>query len=374
MQALQYIKQHGIKALTDNLGIKVRRDGDLITLNYCQIESPKTDPVVMECRGLTLNHDGTQVISRGMDRFFNLGEALNVAPEINWDEAVLFEKVDGSFIKIYWNPLDDRWEVATRGTAFASTDCMGHGITFRELVFKALGVSSEQEFQELIDNASLYPEYTYMFELTCAENRVVKHYDGYKLHYLISRDNETGVYADERTWLSIHDGEGNPLCGLQLEFPKQFTFKSAEECQRVCAELKDLDEGYVVYQEGVPVSKIKSPAYVAVHHIRGEGLNSTRCKELVLSGEVEEYLTYFPHDREMLKPYIDAMNLLDCHMDAVYACVQNEEDQKEFARKIAGMPFKAALFGARLRGTTPRESFNQQLLSYRVRQLEEYLK
>lgn len=378
MKVIDYINTHGIEALTDNLGIKVRRDDELITLNYCQIESPKTDPVVMECRGLTLNHDGSKIISRGMDRFFNLGEALNVAPSIDWENAVIYEKVDGSFIKIYWNPYTNRWEVATRGTAFATTDCMGHGITFRELVFKALGVKSEQEFQEAIKKACFYPEYTYMFELTCIENRVVKHYTGYNLYFLAVRDNQTGEYVDEKSWPTMQDPkeliEQKYIHGLPIKFPKEFSFKSSDECQRTCSELKDLDEGYVVYQGRVPVCKIKSPAYVAIHHIRGEGLNPKRMKELVISGEVDEYLTYFPEDETILFPYIEAFRLLDIHMDCVYDAIKDVEDQKEFAFKAQAFPFKAAMFTARIKNISVNEAFNQQNLVYRVRQLEEYLK
>lgn len=45
------------KTLADleaELGIKSSENGNLVVLNYNQIESPKTDPIVMECRQLAL--------------------------------------------------------------------------------------------------------------------------------------------------------------------------------------------------------------------------------------------------------------------------------------------------------------------------------
>ena len=44
--------------------------------------------------------------------------------------------------------------------------------------------------------------------------------------------------------------------------PKEFKFNSFEECIASAKELPDLEEGYVVYVDGVPTVKIKSPQYL----------------------------------------------------------------------------------------------------------------
>ena len=90
--------------------------------------------------------------------------------------------------------------------------------------------------------------------------------------------------------------------------------------------------GFVGYdKEGIPRVKVKSAAYVAIHHIRGEGLNPKRIAELVISGEEEEYLTYFPEDRDTITPYSVALEgLLTKLIDAMMT-YQTVEDQKEFA-------------------------------------------
>lgn len=383
MQVIEFLKRNqnltsiedGLSKLTNELGIKVKRYDNLgsrdpiIVLDYSQIDSPKTHPIVIECRGLTLNAKTLEVVARGYDRFFNLGEALNVMPEIDWRSALLYEKVDGSFIKIYY--YQGRWEIATRGTAFAESDCMGHGITFRELVYKALSVRDDNEFQDIMTNSLMFQHYTYLFELTSVENRVVKHYHGYNLHFLGARNNETGeMEKDEANWIK----NGNVPLSNVVQFPKVYKFETEDDCVKAVRELKDLDEGYVLYQNGVPVAKVKSPAYVAVHHIRGEGLNPKRMSELVLSGEVEEYLTYFPEDRPVIQPYIDGLETLTLNMEQVYRNTWFINDQKEFAQSIAGLPFKGVLFAARKDNGDVIASFNKQRMSFRIELLRKYVK
>lgn len=374
MQTIEFIREKGFAALTEELGISVKFVDDLVVLNYNQIESPKTHPIVIECRSLILNKYTLKVVSRSFDRFFNLGEALNVMPVIDWSKAEVYEKVDGSLIKIYHH--NGNWQVATRGTAYAESDCMGYGITFRELVFKALGVDNEEDFQELMLRAHLDYNQTYIFELTSVENRVVRHYSGYNLHFLASRYNDC-VYHDEdytskeeRLWLQ------SPDCILsgKIKFAKRFNFTSEADAVDSAAQLKDLDEGYIVYMDGVPVCKIKSPAYVAVHHLRGEGLNPKRISELVLSGEQDEYLKYFPEDAPVIQPYSDALGELVFEMLKVYGEVCNIEDQKDFALAIAKHKWKGVLFNARAKDISVTQSFAQQRLSFQVEMLKGYVK
>lgn len=371
MQVIKFIKdfseispdgiEAGLKALTDQFAISVKRTDDLLVLNYNQIESPKTDPIVIECRSLILDNK-LNIVSRGFDRFFNHGEALNVTPEIDWTKAQAYEKVDGSLIKIY--NYEGNWYISTRGTAYGESDCMGHGITFHELVLKALDCC-ESEFQSRC-NEHLWDGFTYIYELTSFENRVVRRYDGYKLHLLAVRSNLTGKY--------VTDSERPYALAIGAVQPKAVMFNSTDECLEAARNLKNLDEGFVVYQDGIPISKIKSPAYVAVHHIRGEGLSPKRIMQLVLSGEEDEYLQYFPEDDIHFEKYIEAYCLLMTDIILTYEYVSCIEDQKEFALSISRKPFKAALFQARSKGIQPDTAFHQQRESYKIEILEGYVK
>lgn len=363
MKVIEFIKQNGFNALTEQLGISVKFVDDLVLLNYNQIDSPKTDPIVIECRSLILNRETLEVVSRGFDRFFNLGEAQNVMPVIDWSRAKLFDKVDGSLIKIYHH--NDKWNISTRGTAYAESDCMGYGITFKELVLKALDCEDDAEFQKRCKKALMWEFYTYIFELTSVENRVVKRYEGYKLHYLSARSNLTGKYYTE--------SEEAVAVRIGATTIGQYSFASEAECVRTAAHLKDLDEGYVLYQDGVPICKIKSPAYVAVHHIRGEGLNPKRISQLVLSGESDEYLSYFPDDEVVIEPYVQAYGVMLVDIRDAYRATKHIEDQKEFALAVAKHKFKGVLFTARSQGIDWFNAFEAQRDSFKIDLLKGYL-
>ena len=77
LKVQQFIEEHDIDALTRDYGITVKQyeTERVAVFNYDMIDSPKTDPIVAECRGLILSMDDCSVVSRSFDRFFNFGEA-----------------------------------------------------------------------------------------------------------------------------------------------------------------------------------------------------------------------------------------------------------------------------------------------------------
>lgn len=361
MQVVKYLKEHGIAKLVSEFSIKVKEYPEgLLVLGYDQIESPKAHPIVMECRGLILDTE-FNVVSRAFDRFFNYGEQPDTQAPINWSKATCFEKVDGSLIKIYKWKGD--WHVSTRGTAFAESTVNGFPLTFKDLVLKALGVQ-EHGFQMLCDSW-LDAAYTYIFEITAMENRVVKVYDGYTLHYLGARNNKTFEHAhvlcEEHAFM------------LGARIINEYSFNSVEECIETAKHLKDLDEGYVMWQDGKPVCKIKSPAYVAVHHIRGEGLNPKRISQIVLTGETDEYLKYFPEDAEHFEPYTKAYEDMMQALAAAYESSKHITDQKTFALQVKDSPYSAILFQCKKNGALPWATFGVQREEYKIKLLGEFV-
>lgn len=355
---IKFIQENGLEALTTQLGISVKRypEEGLVVLNYSQIDSPKSHPVVMECRGLILNDSTLEVVCRPFNRFFNLGECPEVVGDINIQDCVVYDKVDGSLIKIY--NYVGVWCIATRGTAFAESNVGGWDLTFHELVLKALNCTEEQ-FQHKC-NILLSPDSTHLFEVTAMENRVVTRYEGYTLHYFTSRNNATGAY-----W-----NHGETLMKALGAVPvKSYSFNTLEDCMEAVKALQNLAEGYVLYRYGEPIAKVKSAAYVAVHHIRGEGLSPKRICQLILINEVDEYLTYFPEDEVHFTPYIETMEHITNLVNVHYTNIMHLESQKEFALIATTLPVSSLLFSMRRTGesfekvwTDAKESYKLQLL------------
>lgn len=117
MNVLKYLQTHTLEELSSTFGIKVKDYQHYIGLNYSQIESPKSDPITIECRSLKLMkpiNNNWIVASRSFDRFFNYGESPDQYANFDFNEAVIMEKVDGSIIPIWYNSVDNKWEISSR--------------------------------------------------------------------------------------------------------------------------------------------------------------------------------------------------------------------------------------------------------------------
>ena len=341
LKVQEYLKTNHYSKLKEEFGVNFKEYEDRVVLNYCQIESPKNE-ITNECRGLILDVRTNEVISRSFDRFFNYGEQFTQNLDLN--NCISHQKIDGSLIKLY--KFKGTWYVSTRGTAFAESNVNGFELTFKGMVLKALNLTTEEEFQTRC-NQYLDDRRTYICEITGVENRVVTRYVGYTLWFLACRSNVTPYqYMNYRT---------NTLQCLLKEFglaiPETFAFNTIEDCVLMSKMLPDLQEGYVLYTtEGVPVCKVKSPAYVAVHHIRGEGLNPKRIAMLVVLNEVEEYLSYFPEERDMFVNYLIKWKFMCLQGEHTYDLHKGIENQKDFALKVkddslSGIHFKARKLG-----------------------------
>jgi|TARA_B110000908_G_scaffold83444_1_gene99873 hypothetical protein len=329
MHVLRYLESYTLEDLTAELGIKVAQNDkypDLYCLNYCQIKSPKANPIVRECRSLVLEKSwGTfKVVSRSFDRFFNYGEA-GAGDAENINEMTAHEKVDGSLVGLFF--YNGEWLYRTRSMIMPAEDMMimgGVDLSWKNLI--------EETVLEPADVRLLDVMSTYIFEVVSPENRVVTRYDGRKAYLLAKRNNSTGEYTPS----FIH-------C---WHTPKSFKFDTYENCLIAAKELRDLNEGYVLYQNGVPSMKIKNPAYVAAHHLRGENaLTPRRVIDLIAMNEHDEYLSIFPEDKEMFAKYIGAYKIMETETNMVWSEQKSLlPDRKAFALQVKDMSFSALLF------------------------------
>lgn len=360
LEITEMLQQAGLEGLGE-LGIKVVEYENYYVLDYSQIDSPKEHPLVMECRGTIVRKDTFEVVCLPFRRFSNLFETESTYT-IPIEDCIAVEKSDGSLIKVWWDPIEGVWQVATRGTAYAEGDVQGWGITFRELFYRTVG--GEEEFQSLA-NLHLNRSYTHLFELCCSENRVVTPYDSDRVYYLSSRNNFTGECKE----LDIYYEMLFPLRIKQSNFS---VFSSFEDILDSVKVMKGLEEGYVLYLGGEPVCKVKSPLYVKAHHVRGEGLTPKRIVDLIWEGEMEEYLTYFPNDSDKVSPYrIAYKNMLESCL-CVKDLSSTIEDQKRFAMTVKHLPISGIVFSIR-KGMSIAEALERVTKNRRLEILEQYL-
>ncbi len=318
--------------LKEEFGIKFKLYNDRVVLNYLQIESRKLDPIVKECRGLILSFPNTNVIlSISFDRFFNYSEDP-LTDSFNIQKATIYEKCDGSLINLFFDGKEI--QIATRGLAFAEGKTP-HGPTYKELVLRTSPYLIHSIQKKI--KPEFIRDHTLIFELCTAENRIVKQYNKDRLFLLAIRNKNTGDY--------IHDWEVDKIAqNISVDRPEEIYLNSWDSITKNISLLPVLDEGYVCNHNGWRI-KIKSPSYVAIHHLRENGVISPkRISVLIFLEETDEYITYFPEDEIFFKPYKEAYEEFRENLNYIWICVKDIKDQKEFAMEVKDLPISFFLF------------------------------
>lgn len=292
------------KTLADleaDLGIKSSEYGNLVVLNYNQIESPKTDPIVRECRQLVLEKGTWNVVHMSFRRFFNYGEALDLTSDIDYSRAVALEKIDGSIIGVFC--YNGKWHMTTRGVIEGDCQVGTFPLTFKQLF--DLTVSQYPDFWTAIERnqTQLSQDFCYTFELTSPENRVVTQYADRALHLLTVRDRAHDFHElDMEVIDTIAEAMG-------VRRPGYHSFSDIAALVKMAAGVGELNEGFVcttTYKEDGDYRriKVKNPAYLAVAHLKDSVACSLRgLLYVVMVGEADEFLAYFPEYRQ----YVDGL-------------------------------------------------------------------
>ena len=319
--------------------VEVKKEDGVILLKYNQIESDFLNEMVRECRGIILS-DTFIPVCVPFFKFGNYGESY--CPEIDWGSARVQEKIDGSLIKVWY--YNGKWRVSTNGTIDAykaeikTLICENKYKTFGEL-FDEAKKNSNLDFDKLDESN------TYMFELVSPYNKIIVPYSETKLYHIGTRNRWTFEEIDE---------------DIGVEKPKEFDLHSIEDCIKATKLMPFSEEGYVVVDKNWNRIKIKSPAYVTAHHLKGNGeLNFISLIELLRTNETEEFLTYFPEYKEIVDTYKSKIESIIYGLESYIRALSGTvfETQKDFALAVKDHPFASYFFLWRQKGTLPKDWF-----------------
>jgi hypothetical protein len=320
----------------------------LVILNYSQIDSPKTNNIVRNCRGLVLNTTTYDIVARSFDRFFNWGEVQTEMGDFDFSDFSTKSKEDGSLVLLY--RFEGKWYANTRGS-FGTDPIQSNGITWQQAICQAMNIPDLQYLDRF-----LFSNVTYVCEFCSGLNKIVRRYP-YPVLYLL-----TGFYGkrelDESTLFASMTIDGRAL----FKWPLTYNFKSIKQIEDFL-KLQETDDPTF---EGVVISdrlghrwKIKSATYLSLHRLRGNADNLFNPKHLIpfiLSGETSELLTYFPEVKVTLHDVHQKVNAAYSTMMGVWTVAKDIESQKDFALAIVGKtPFTGILFTARKNKVSPRD-------------------
>ncbi len=100
--------------------LKVKDDGPLYIINYDQIRTQFSHKLCSEARGIILEKESNRIVCYPFDKFWNYNKHNGgKGGKIDWDTAVVQEKVDGSLMKLYF--YDERCVChSTKATTYHS--------------------------------------------------------------------------------------------------------------------------------------------------------------------------------------------------------------------------------------------------------------
>jgi hypothetical protein len=297
--AIEYLKTHSLQELEDEHGVKSRPDASntKFSLNYDQLAIKGGDKLAEQCRGMVVRPVSVAtsgvsfdweklrsspvgecvILCRPMDRFYNDGDFY--AAKVDYDSAVIYEKLDGTMMAAYWDPLKNAWHTSTRSIPEADLpirlgDLVLEDTTFRGLFDEALEEMINRECAPYIPNvdswwSQLDKQHTYVFELTSPLNRVVVQYDDPRITLIATRDNVTGceIVINEQNYMWYE--------------PRTWKLNDAKAIKALADSFSPAElEGFVVCDARFNRVKIKNASYVLAHHTK-DGIISSKRNALV---------------------------------------------------------------------------------------------
>lgn len=337
--AVQNFLRNGafLNDLTEDLGIKVYEHPvlPLVGLKYSQINSPKTNPIVRDCRGIVLEKYSWNVVAKPFRRFFNWGEDSHNS-KFDWNNFTTTTKEDGSLMILYH--YNGRWHVNTSGS-FGLGECNFSGKSWTELFWEV----------SQINQNSLDSQLTYVFEMWTPFNKVLRFYPKSFVSLL-------GVFYVPTCQELSMEVVGTLARELNVPTPDAHHFTNADDIVsflRANSVNDPLFEGVVVRDCNNERLKIKSATYLANHHLFDNGniLNPKKMVTFVLYGNkpMGKDFDDFP---EVVKIYNEVKEQLDLEysklLDLWEQC-SKIESKKEFAAVALKSRFSGILFAMQKR-------------------------
>ena len=299
-------------------------------MHYDQLDSPKAQPIVQECRGIILDElDNWNVRSFPYKRFYNFGEGC--AANIDWTSAKIFSKVDGSIVTIYY--YDNQWHAASKQLPDASGNINGLDLTFHDLFWKTF---KKMGYQLPLATEFDATKYCFMFELMTDENRVIVPADPIdQLFVHGARNLETLEEVDPEVIANLFGWKCVPV----------YSFNSIEDVVASANKLSPNDaEGYVIRDQNFNRVKVKSPAYVALSQLGGDGFSERRLITIAQSNEGDEIFSYFPKFKDRYQVIKAAYDKALKETEEFYNSQDLTKTRKEIAQVFGKYKYSGVLF------------------------------
>lgn len=256
-------------------------------------------PALRGARGHVFDANG-EIVARPFDKFFNWQETDLC--EIDWSKPYrLYEKLDGFLLVVYY--YDNCWRVNSSGSFDSIYSRWGEKMIFNNA---------------FLDRAD--KNLTYCFEGLWCENRIVLSYNEDKVVLLGARNTKTGEHV------------------LVENLDMSDLFETAKNYSNIPKdELLAMDvvgrEGFIVYQNGKPVGKVKFDNYVELHSVITQ-ISHRKIWEAWVDGNLNDFIQMIPDEADQfVKEYLTELETMqnDIYRGVAYCMLQIKEANIESA-------------------------------------------
>lgn len=365
MELLNYINSHENweqELSQAPYSLKISHDDPYVLFKYQQFISDMSLRLCQEARGAIFRriNDKFVPISIAMYKFFNATEQYSDLHELNWKTATISEKVDGSLMRLAYDKFDNNWLLSSNGTIYARNVNVAN-TNFEEIFISIIG--GQQEYKNLLNQ--LDKDYCYFFEMVSSYNLICVHY------------NEAGIYYLGRRNMITLEEDNEILEYGNIKHPKTYNLCSFSDCIAAANEYKGDFEGFVVKDTEWHRVKIKTPWYIALHKMRGNGpLTVLRVVEMYQQGTLDDFTAYYPEFKDFIDDVVQRIRyyieVCETAFKVVSSVVGAMGERRNFAKYAnTYKPIIRSYLYARLDNKV--KNSNDYLMNIRARTLASYI-
>lgn len=316
---------------------KVNRDGEYLLVKY-NIGTDFNADLTHYARGVIFKEDRPShyvCVCHPFDKFFNYGESY--AASIDWDSAIVREKIDGSLIKVWYD--NNEWHISTNGMVDAFKASVNETVSFGDLFLRA--INNDYTFFDGLNINDIY-----MFELVSPENELVVKYNETALYYLGERNTDSDVEAFNYT---------EHMNKYGIKNPRVYKLNNLDDVVNLVNAFGDDEEGCVVCDKNFNRIKVKGQAYLTAFMYRCQmSISTKKILTAILNETIDDWAAYNPSIKEKSdkifkifykiakqyeKGWTEVQNMsFDTKKDLVLYCKNNYPNEANYIFKKFGNP------------------------------------
>lgn len=316
-----------------NLIIKEDSDFPNVYLfKYNQYDSDMSNPICKEARGIILEiiDNSVKMLCHSFDKFFNYSEENGKIDlqSFNWDNYSFQEKKDGSLMRLWY--YKGKWNISSSGTI----DAFKAEIQIPSCPYNSFGDMFKQIFDSYNEDLNnLNKTFTYSFEMTSPNNKIVVDYEKDELTLIGIRDN-----IKNRELIPL---DSNPFKNIKT--PNIYQFSSIDEALSSINEIHNF-EGLVLCDNNFTRVKIKTTEYLSLAKV----MDLTSSDRGILKLILEDKLDDLPELPNIVKERIQRIkDYIRSEVEAIFILYQQidfTQDRKTLALQLKGNPYSSFVF------------------------------